>query len=209
MSSKDMYQLAAEPMLRSAEVLMVMPYTDQAAAERCATLMAKRAGTDGVILCVHDADREGFIALVNRVFRSTSSRYFGYVAQDAFAGRRWLVIALDTLRKHQKSLFAFNDGKWMGVLASFGVASRQWASDIYGGDFFFPGYGRHYADAELSVLAMNERSYCYDPNSVLVEVDWDKDAASVNSADRALYHRRCASGFDGRVTSQELLHLFS
>lgn len=208
-SSGEMRQLAADPSLRSIEVLMVMPYTDQAAAERCATLMAGRAGADGVILCVHDAHREGFIALVNRVFSSTSSEYFGYVAQDAFPGRRWLTLALEALRKSKKSLFAFNDGKWMGVLASFGIASRQWANDLYGGHFFFPGYCSHYADAELSVLAMSEHSYCYNPNSVLVEVDWNKDNASVNPADRALYHERRASGFDGRVTSQELLNIFS
>ena len=208
-SSMDLHQLDADPLLTSAEVLMVMPYTDQTAAERCATLMAKRAGTEGVIVCVHDANHEGFITLVNRVFSSTSSEYFGYVAQDAFAGRRWLVLAIEALRKHNKSLFAFNDGKWMGMLASFGIASREWVSNLYDGHFFFPGYDRHYADVELSVLAMSARSYCYDPNSVLVEVDWHKDSASANPSDKALYHERRASGFNGRVTSRELLQLFS
>jgi hypothetical protein len=208
-SSRDLHQLDDDPNLASADVLMVMPYTDRAAAERCATLMAQRAGTDGVILCVHDADHEGFITLVNRVFSSTASEYFGYVAQDAFAGRRWLVLAIDALRKHDKGLFAFNDGKWMGMLASFGIASRAWISNIYDGHFFFPGYGRHYADVELSVLAMSARSYCYDPNSILVEVDWHKDSASTDPKDKALYQERRASGFNGRVTSRELLQLFS
>lgn len=208
-SSKDIHLLTADPFFQSVEVLMVMPYTDEAAAERCAVMMAKRASAKGAILCVHDVQREGFIALVNRVFSLTSSKYFGYVAQDAFPGRHWLATALEALRISNKGLFAFNDGKWMGALASFGIASRQWVSDIYGGPFFFPGYGRHYADTELSVLAMSTRSYCYDPNSVLVELDWDKDSASVDLTDKALYHERRASGFDGRVTSQELLHMFS
>jgi len=208
-NSREIDQLADDPFFRSVEVVIVMPYTDQAAAERCATLMAKRACADGSIICVHDVDREGFIPLVNRVFSTTSSKYFGYVAQDAFPGRRWLAIALETLGRNNNTLFAFNDGKWMGVLASFGIASRQWVSEIYGGPFFFPGYGRHYADVELSVLAMSARSYCYDPNSVLVEVDWNKDGTSVNPSDKALYHERRASGFEGRVASQELLHMFS
>ena len=171
--------------------------------------MAGRAGADGVILCVHDTQREGFITIVNRVFRSTASDYFGYVAQDAFPGRRWLLLALESLRKSNKGLFAFNDGKWMGMLASFGIASRQWVSGRYDGHFFFPVYCSHYADVELSVLAMSERSYCYNPNSVLMEVDWNKDTTSVNPLDKALFHERRASGFDGQVTSQELLHMFS
>lgn len=208
-SSKDIHQLADDPLFRSVEVLMVMPYTDEAAANRCAVLMAKRACADGAILCVHDAEREGFISLVNRVFSSTSGKYFGYVAQDAFPGRRWLAIALEALSRNNNSLFAFNDGKWMGVLASIGIASRQWVKEIYGGPFFFPGYDRHYADVELSVLAMSARRYCYDPNSVLVEIDWNKDSTSVNPSDKALYHERRASGFEGRVASQELLHMFS
>lgn len=208
-SSKEISQLVDDPFFRSVEVLMVMPYIDEAAAKRCSAMMAKRACADGAILCVHDVEREGFIALVNRVFGSTSSKYFGYVAQDAFPGRRWLAIALEALNRNNNNLFAFNDGKWMGVLATFGIASRQWVNEIYGGPFFFPGYGRHYADVELSVLAMSARSYCYDPNSVLVEIDWNKDNTSVNLADKTLYHERRASGFEGRVTSQELLHMFS
>lgn len=208
-SSKDIDQLAADPFFRSVEVLMAMPYTDEDAARRCAVMMAKRAGADGTILCIHDEQREGFVALVNRVFSSTCSKYFGYVAQDAFPGRRWLATALETLCGNNKGLLAFNDGKWMGLLASFGLASRQWVNNIYGGPFFFPGYGRHYADVELSVLAMSSHSYCYDPNSVLVELDWDKDDTGVDPVDKALYHERRASGFDGRVTSQKLLSMFS
>jgi hypothetical protein len=43
---------------------------------------------------------------------------------------------------------------------------------------------------------------------VLVEADWDKESAGVNSADRALYKARAATGFDARVHNPQLLQLF-
>lgn len=191
------------------QVLIAMPYVDRGSAERCARLMASRAGASGLLLCVHDDDREGYISVVNQVFRLTESPMFGYVAQDAFPGRLWLSTALDAVRTRDHGLFAFNDGKWMGALAGFGLASRQWAEKNYDGDFFYPGYRSHYADVELSLMAMNDRKYCYDPNSLLVEVDWNKDLAAVDLHDRALYKIRKSNGFDGQILSSGLLNLFS
>jgi hypothetical protein len=189
-------------------VLMVMPYIDHSMAERCALLLTSRAGVEGLLLCVHDKDREGFNAIVNRVYRATQSEYFGYVAQDAYPGRKWLALALNKLQSAGGGLFAFNDGKWMGALAGFGVASRDWAGANYEGDFFCPGYKSHYADTELTVLALNDRRYCYDPNSLLVEIDWGKDTSSVDINDKALYLRRKQGGFDKRVDSPVLLSMF-
>ena len=191
-----------------ADVLFVMPCTDVPMARRAATLMAQRAGAPGHVLLVEDLDGWGFIRIVNQVFAVTVGRCFGYVAQDAFAGRQWLALALDALQRPGKQLFAFNDGKWHGALASFGLAHRPWARRNYeGGHFFYPGYQRHYADVELSVLAMNTSAYVHDPRSLLVEVDWAKDSAAVDAHDRALYQVRAAAGFDGRVRSAELLHM--
>lgn len=191
-----------------AEVLLVMPCTDMAMARRAATLMAQRACASGLVLLVQDEDAWGFVSIVNRVFASSAGRYFGYVAQDAFAGRQWLALALDALQRHGKGLFGFNDGKWHGALASFGLAARGWSSRNYReGDFFYPDYRRHYADVELSLLAMNAGAYIHDPRSLLVEVDWNKDSASVDAHDRALYQARAATGFEGRVQSAELLHM--
>lgn len=191
-----------------ADVLFVMPCTDAAMAQRAASNMAQRAGATGHVLLVQDADGWGFIRIVNHVFRSTLGRYFGYVAQDAFAGRQWLALALDALKHPGKSLFGFNDGKWHGAFASFGLAERQWASQNYpAGDFFQSGYSRHYADVELSLLAISQGRYIHDPRSVLVEVDWAKDSAPVDPQDRAHYRARVASRFDGRVTAPELLNL--
>lgn len=191
-----------------ADVLLVMPCTDVPMARRAATHMAQRAGAAGHVLLVEDLDRWGFIRIVNHVFKATLGRYFGYVAQDAFAGRQWLALALEALKRPGKSLFGFNDGKWHGAFASFGLAERQWASQNYpGGDFFHPSYARHYADVELSLLAMSQGRYIHDPRSVLVEVDWAKDSTAVDPQDRAHYRARVAAGFEGRVTAPELLNL--
>lgn len=193
----------------SEDVILVMPYIDHAMAERCAEMLSRRAGMSGLILAVQDTDRDGFIAVANRVFEKTESEYFGYVAQDAFPGNQWLDLAVKTLRKQGASLLAFNDGKWKGALAAFGLADRRWARSNYEGKFFFPDYRRHFADVELTVLAISQKQYCYNPNSVLVEVDWDKEKSSVNASDKALYHHRKSDGFNKRVTSQTLLDMFS
>lgn len=218
-------------------VLVVMPFTRPAEARRTAQLMSKRAGTDGLLLGVYDEglpapakkggtaaadqdganggegeesgrERAGFVALVNAAFRTSSSPWFCYVAQDAFPGRQWLSIALAALEKKGGVLASFNDGKWHGHLAAFGLARRDWATKLYDGDFFFPGYGRHYADVELTVLALQEQGLVYAPESVLVEVDWEKDGKAVSSDDKALYLKRAKERFDGRVNQPALLERF-
>src|SRR5207244_12702181 len=133
----------------------------------------------------------------------------GYVAQDAFPGRYWLRFALTAFEKPENKLVAFNDGKWFGKLASYGIARRDWAEKVYGGALFFPQYRRHYADAELSLIAAQEKGLGYVPNSVLIEVDWAKEEQPVEAADRRLFGERAKAGFDGRVTSKELREQFA
>ena len=118
--------------LSEKEVLVVMPFTMTDQAMRAAELMASRAGVPGSIVAVRDELQEGFIALVNRVFALSQARYFAYVAQDAFAGRQWLSLAIKALEQQasdgkEKQFLGFNDGKWAGALAGFGVARRSWA----------------------------------------------------------------------------------
>lgn len=191
------------------EVLAVMPCTDRVLAERSARQIAARAMAPGLVLVVEDVGRHGFVAVANHVFRATDSRFFAYVAQDCFAGRRWLQRALHALESRNGGLLGFNDGKWAGLLAAFGIVRRDWAVGNYGGDLFLSGYERHYADAELTMLAMQAGRYSYDPECLLVEVDWDKERSAVNAADRALYRHRAAGGFDGRVEDPKLRSLFS
>lgn len=179
--------------------LLVMPFVNARQARRAAGLMAARAGTDGLLLAVHDDRREGFIRVANRVFLGSDSPYFGYVAQDAFPGRYWLKRALALFARPPVQLVAFNDGKWFGALAAYGLARRAWAAQNYGGPLFFPRYRRHYADAELSILAASADGLGYTADSVLVEADWDKDRRPVDQDDRRLFLVRASGRFDGRL----------
>ncbi len=195
--------------------VMVLPYTDADMAQRAGQHAAQRAGAKGLLLAVHDTERQGFVATVNLAFAATRSPWLGYMAQDAFAGRDWMALALQALHRQRGEFLGFNDGKWQGALASFGLASRAWAAGNYvnetggQGAFFHPSYQRHYADAELTVLAMQAKNYVYEPNSVLVEVDWAKEAQAVHAEDRALYRQRAAQGFEGRVADKALQGLFA
>lgn len=186
-----------------------MPFIDAAQARKAAALMAGRAGAEGLILAVHDDRHEGFIAVANRVFMNSDSPYFGYVAQDAFPGRHWLRCAMALFDRPGIRLVAFNDGKWFGTLAAYGLACRAWASANYGGPLFYPGYRRHYADAELSVIASQAGALGYSPHSILVELDWEKDNKQVDAADRKLFLARSGGRFDERVSSARLLHRFA
>lgn len=188
--------------------ILVMPFTDAAQAQRAAVLMCKRAGADGLLLAVHDDSREGFIRIANRVFAASDSPYFGYVAQDAFPGRYWLRLAVQVFRDESVHLVAFNDGKWFGALAAYGLARREWASRNYGGPLFHPSYRRHYADTELSLFAAEAGGLGYSPHSVLMEADWDKDIQPIDGKDQKTFRERAASGFDDRVRSKELLQRF-
>jgi hypothetical protein len=189
--------------------VMVMPFTDPVLAHQAGELAAHRASAQGLLLGVHDRQRQGFVACVNRAFAVTRSPWFGYMAQDAFAGRDWMALALQTLHQQRGVLLAFNDGKWHGALASFGLASRAWAAGNYpSAAFFYADYKRHYADTELSVLAKQAGGFVYQPHSVLLEVDWAKDSAPVHAPDRGLFKQRVAQGFGGKVTDPALLALF-
>lgn len=188
--------------------LVVMPFIDEVAARRSATQLAQRAGCGGTLLAVEDCGRVGFAAVANAVFERSAAASIAYVAQDAFAGRGWLAAALARLAGGG-GLVALHDGKWHGALAAFGLVDADWARGNYGGDLFFAGYRRHYADVELTLLAMSAKRLRHDPAAVLIEVDWEKDARAVDPADRALFRSRQEGGFGGRVADPRLLSLFS
>jgi len=202
-------ELSAQAPIQCDGPVMVMPFIDAAQATRAARLAGARAGVASLLLAVHDEARQGFIATANQAFAATSSPWFGYMAQDAFAGRNWLALALRALQTKNAGLLGFNDGKWQGQLASFGLAERAWVQGVYPGHFFYAGYHSHFADAELTLIAREQGRYVYEPHSVLVEADWDKESSAVNAADRALYQGRAASGFGDRVRNPQLLRLFS
>lgn len=207
LSIADLVKLAKQPISVDG-VVIGLPYVNQEQAQKAAKLMAQRANYPGMIIAVNDRDALGFNAIINLIFKASNSPYFAYVAQDAFAGRDWLKLAVSALGE-QKGLLGFNDGKWAGALAGFGLARRAWAEKNYARDFFCPEYTRHFADAELTLLAMQEGAYVYEPNSVLVELDWNKDQSTVEIADRQVFARRKLTGFNGRVSAPQLLNLIS
>jgi hypothetical protein len=188
--------------------LFVMPFTDPVLARRAALLMSARAGAGGLMLAVHDDVEEGFICIANRIFLKSDSPYFGYVAQDAFPGRYWLKHAIALFGNPSVHLIAFNDGKWFGAMAAYGLARRLWASRNYGGPLFYPGYRRHYADAELSLIAAEAGALGYNPHSILVETDLEKDGKPVDARDRKTFRARAATKFDKRIQSSALVHRF-
>jgi hypothetical protein len=197
------------PQLKTEGALVVMPSTDEAMARKAMQLAASRADAPGLLLVVMDTERIGLVKVHNLVFKHSQSPWYGYLAQDAFAGRQWLSQAHAALDKANASLLGFNDGKWQGQIASFGLAKRRWVDGLYEGDFFFAGYQSHYADAELTLIARDQGQYAYDPHAVMMEVDWNKDSAGVNMADKSLFKARAQNGFAGRVKSEQLRGLFA
>lgn len=191
------------------QALVVMPFLNATMAQRASQQLARRAGCPGLLLAVYDDHKEGFVKLINRAFTLSQSAAFAYTAQDAFAGRDWLAIASRALAKEQAGLVAFNDGKWVGQMAAFGLADRQWVKSVYGGPLFFPGYHSHYADTELSVIARAQMKYSYDPNAILIEVDWEKESKVVNIEDRSIFNNRKTNLFDIPKIDKRLLNLFN
>lgn len=197
-----------ESLVERRDLVVVMPYIDEAAARRACTQLARRAACDGLLVAVEDRERKGYVHTANRIFRATRSELFGYVAQDAYAGRNWGRQVQDAFAKESRALLGFNDGKWQGLLAAFGVARRSWAVKNYEGDLFYPEYFGHYADVELTLLAMQAGVYAYDPNCLMVEVDYEKEDKLANEADHNVFLLRRASNFHGRVTTSALATLF-
>jgi hypothetical protein len=137
-----------------------------------------------------DRDRIGWVAMHNMVFQRLRGDYYLYSCADYFPGRDYLRIAWDAMARTGASLVGFNDGKWQGKIATVGLVRREWAERNYDGDLFFSGYKSHGADDELTNLAMRDGVYHYEPNAVLVEVDYEKDFKASNPDDGRLYRAR-------------------
>jgi hypothetical protein len=193
-----------------APVVAVLPWLRRDAAARAAQLMLSRAGAALQVLAVQDDLATGPVAIWNLAARRTRGTFFIYCAEDAFAGRYWLRLALQAMQqKPGAGLLAFNDGKWFSQLAAFGLVRRSWLAPLYGGSLFFPGYAQHYGDTELTLIARQQDALAYHPHALLVEVDYDKDGRPVNADDRALFRQRLVQGFDGRVSDPTLLATFA
>ncbi len=178
-------------------ITVIMPCIDRDKGMETARMLLGRAGIECRVLVVYDSLRQGFIKTLNQTAARVNAKYIVYTAQDAWPGRGWLECAWDTLEKTKKGLLAFNDGKWKGQIASFGMVRTKWVSELYGGDIFFPGYKSHAADNELTVIARARAMHVYNPECTLVEIDPGKDHRSSSLRDKALFQARFQRGFDG------------
>lgn len=185
------------------ETVLVMPYISPEPAAQAAGVLRERTEKDALLVLAEDDARLGFIMTANMVFARTRSTWFGYLAEDVFPGYYWLEYALAPLRKTNAGLLAFSDGRFFGKLAAFGLARRAWVNTLYKGKcLFYPEYASHFGDTELSVIAGRTRNLVYNPNALMIEVDYEKHRKANNAADEELYLRREASGFGGLLPLQ-------
>ena len=197
------------------ETVIVVPSTRMTLAQRAADVMVGRTEASGLLMLAEDDCRIGFVATANFVYSKTASRYVCYSAQDAFAGYYWLEMALETMQKEKAGLLAFNDGRFFGRLAAFGLVDRQWSDALYGGKaLFYPHYKKTYCDTELTDIAHMTGKLAYNPHSMLIEIDYGKHhrqsakstantiryvPPNATDPDGVLYVTRALGGFDGKV----------
>ncbi|MEN8252784.1 MAG: hypothetical protein ABFQ62_00185 [Patescibacteria group bacterium] len=193
------------------QVHVLMPATDESQAAQAAKTMVARAGISCQIKIIMDDKKEGFIKIINDYVKANKPELIVYTAQDALVGQGWLKNALTEMLLIGAGLVGFNDGKWSGRLASFGLVQRGWYKQLYGGNLFHPGYGSHYADTELTQIAKEQRAYVYAENAIMMEVDHKKAVGKgkgVEKKDKKLYRKRASEGFDGLVESKKLREEF-
>lgn len=180
-------------------IVIVIPSTDPDKARATARLLLQRAGMKARVVIAHDSARSGFIATLNAVAARMDVKYIVYTAEDAYPGLDWLRTAHTRLEASGQGLLAFNCGKWRGRIAAFGMVRTAWVAGLYGGPVFHPGYRRHKADNELTVIARITGALAYEPDAVLVEIDAGKVFVEQSPDDRALFCERFRLGFDGRI----------
>ncbi len=193
----------------AAEVSVLMPTTDLMQALQTAQILRDRAGMSCEIFIIEDERRKGFIQVINESFQHIKSDYYVFLAQDVFPSRNWLKIAYDQMKADDAGLFAFNDGKWSGQHAAYGMVDREWLLSVYDDTFFHPSYHSHAADTELTMIAIEQGKLTCNLSAILMEVDYHKDYKTVNMQDKNLLHQRKHNGFDGHVHDQDVLRLYS
>ena len=175
-------------------ILLVIPTLRKGLdlAIQAATIQKSRAGIDVDVHIEIDEKGDGWPAVHNRVFRKIGNEYDFYVfsCNDYFPGRDYLYKAWEHLVQNNHKLVSFNDGKWNGKIATVGIVDIHWAKQNYNGDLFFGGYSHHYADTEITEVAIADNAYGYCPEAVLIEVDYNKESSPVRHKDRVLFRKR-------------------
>jgi hypothetical protein len=195
-STSDLHNLGH---VEHTDVVIVLPFIDSEQAMRLTDVLVRRALHPGMLVLVDDDERIGFVKVANYVCSHSSSRYFGYLAQDAFPGDGWLRSAVRTLDKSDAGLLAFNDGRFFGTLAAFGLARRAWLSTLYHKYLFYHEYKSNFGDTELSAIAISQNKLIFNPGCLMVEVDYEKHTRKNDPDDEKLYKLREAQGFGGVI----------
>jgi len=174
------------------KVIVVIPTSmeDIDLAQKAALVHKIRAGMECEVHIAIDHDKEGWVAMHNKLFKATKNECYVYSCADYIPGRNYLVRAFRLLEGSDVGLVGFNDGKWDGQIATVGIVKRSWAKENYEGDLFFPGYKYHYGDTELTNYAIVNEQYAYCPNAILMEIDYNKEVKQVNVQDRKKYNER-------------------
>jgi hypothetical protein len=190
--------------------VVVIPYTNLEQANRALEILRTRAGPiNPDFLLIHDDIQLGPIAIFNHAYQFSNHEILIYMAQDVFPSRNWFNLLQAELHRTPWGLLAFNDGKWQGKLASFGAIRRSWIKDLELDTPFFSGYFQHYADVELTLIAMQKKMLHFDPLIICMEIDYEKDSKSINRKDQQTFSHRKKSRFDGLITDAGLLRLFN
>ncbi|WP_163649443.1 glycosyltransferase [Modicisalibacter sp. 'Wilcox'] len=187
-------------------VAVVMPCIDKELGLNTAKALVNRAGMPLKVIIAYDSKRQGFIKTLNEISLRCEVRYIVYLAQDAYPGMHWLIRAYNELEKNGNGLLAFNDGKWNGRIASFGMVRKAWAYSIYDQCILCPSYNSHCADDEITIIARCLNSLSYDPEIVLMEVDYQKGLkGGGNKHDRETLYKRASTYFNSIVEEKNLL----
>lgn len=173
-------------------VTVVMPATDITLAVMAAQRMMRFAGMPMRMVIVNDFIGQGFIKTVNAVSNRLKPEYLAYVAQDALAGKNWLKNAFHKMTTNSKSVCAFNEGRFLGNLAQFGLVKVAFTAQHYGAhNVFYDQYIKHRADDELTLLAKLNNEFVFAKEALLMEVDYSLQK-SIHAPDLDLYKRRAA-----------------
>ena len=175
------------------KILVVIPYrpADEELAMKAKQIHEIRAGIECEVIAFPDTDGLGWPGVHNKVVKEKEWDYYCYSCADYFPGRNYLKNAIEVLKEYKRGLLAFNDGKWHGKIATAGVITREFYGTVYpDGNLFWPIYKSHYADTELSIIAYFENQLIYDPEIVLIEVDYEKEDKLVDPKDQIIYKIR-------------------
>ena len=189
-------------------ITVIMPTINPKLAVKTAQILKTRAGIEANYRVIEDIKRAGYVKTVNNELKNTNSRYIVYLTDDIFPSRNWLKDSFNLMVKNNAGLVGYNDGKWQGNLATVGLVDRTWSDALYDKNLFYPRYFGHYNDTEITLHALAQHKYIYDPNISLIEVDYDKEKKQVHEKDKNLFARRKKSHFDNKIVNEQLINMF-